>query len=105
MGSVIRYPSHGIPAQHLAFSPDGTQLYWADVNPPTVIYRANMDGTGLTRLGAVPSPFVTMAGDGRVAYLAADVPGTIVVEDLEVGTRVEVGEGFVTSFVTMAWRP
>jgi dipeptidyl aminopeptidase/acylaminoacyl peptidase len=100
--SVIGFPSHGIPAGQIAFSPGGTQLYWADANPePTVIYRANMDGSGLTRLGAVPSRFVTIAGDGKVAYLAAGVPGTIVVEDLEVGTRVEVGEGFVT----MAWRP
>ncbi len=101
-GSVIGYPSHGIPARQFAFSPDGTQIYWAEVaQEPAVIYRANMDGSGLTRLGTVPSVFVTIAGDGKVAYPAAGVPGTIVVEDPEVGTRVEVGEGFVT----MAWRP
>ncbi len=110
-GSVIGFPSHGIPALHFAFSPDGKQIYWADANPePTVIYRANMDGSGLTRLGAVPSRFVTIAGDGKVAYAAGGttnigvdtgVPGTIVVEDLEVGTRVEFG----ADFVTMAWRP
>ena len=105
---MIGFPGHGIPAGQIAFSPDDTLLYWADANPePTVIYRANMDGSGLTRLGAVPSRFVTIAVDGKVAYPDAGVPGTIVVEDLEVGIRLEVGTGVKVheGSVTMAWRP
>ncbi len=109
--SVIGYPSHGIPARQFAFSPDGTQIYWAEVaQEPAVIYRANMDGSGLTRLGAVPSVFVWIAGDGKIAYHAladtAEVTsqtasGKIIVENLEAGTRTEVSEGFGW----MAWRP
>ncbi len=99
--SSMGYPGEGIPPRQLVISADGTKFYWADAAESTTIYRANMDGSGLTRLGTVPGPSVTMAGDGRIAYLAGKVPGTIVVEDLEVGTRVEAGEGFAS----MAWRP
>jgi WD40 repeat protein len=103
-GSVISYPSESIPPGQLAISADGTKLYWADASSgPSAIYQASMDGSGLTRLGTVPELFVTLSGDGLVAYAVPghdEVPPTIVVEDLEAGTRTEVGEGF-----PMAWRP
>jgi len=105
LGSVISYPSEFIPRGQLAISADGTKLYWADASSgPSAIYQANMDGSGLTRLGTVPELFVTLSSDGLVAYAIPGrdgVPATIVVEHLEAGTRTEVvGEGF-----PMAWRP
>jgi hypothetical protein len=60
-----------------------------------------MDGSGLTRLGSLPSIFVTMSDDGLVAYPLGEPP-TVVVEDLQTGTRAEVGEA---GGVSMAWRP
>jgi len=103
-GSSISYPSEFIPPGQLAISPDGTKLYWADPSSgPSAMYGADMDGSGPTRLGTVPSIFVTLSSDGLVAYAIPGhdgIPPTIVVEDLEAGTRTEVGEGF-----PMAWRP
>ncbi|MCH7999075.1 MAG: PD40 domain-containing protein [Chloroflexi bacterium] len=99
--SVIGYPSHGIPARQFAFSPDGTQFYWADASQePAVIYRANMDGSGLTRLGSVPSIFVTLSDEGLVAYPLGEPP-EVVVDDLQTGARAEVGE---VLGVSVAWR-
>ena len=101
-GSGIGYPSEGIPFWQLAISADGTKFYWADASSsPTLIYRANMDGSGLTRLGTVPSVIAYVSGASLVAYPAAGKPATIIVEDLEAGIRAEVGEGFAS----MAWRP
>jgi WD40 repeat protein len=100
-GSTISYPSEFIPPGQLAISSDGTKLYWADGSGD--IYQANMDSSGLTRMGTVPGPFVTLSSEGLVAYAIPghdEVPPTIVVADLEAGTYTELGEGFV-----MAWRP
>jgi Tol biopolymer transport system component len=63
--SVIRFPSEFIPQSQLAFSSDGSQIYWADQGgrAPHAIYRANIDGTGLTKIGEVPGWFVGFSPD------------------------------------------
>jgi hypothetical protein len=101
-GSVIGFPSEGIPTRQLAISPDGAQFYWADASDqPAVIYRANMDGTGLTNVGSVPSLFVWLSGDGKAAYVRPGVPAPVGIADLATGKTVEVGNGFAA----LAWRP
>ena len=74
-GSVIGFPSDFIPQWQLAFSPDGSQIYWVDQSgwTPHAIYRANMDGTGLTKLGDVPGWFGAFSPDlTRVLYRGPD---------------------------------
>ena len=103
-GSAIGYPAEGIPRGQLTISPDVTKFYWASAfSGPTVIHRANMDGSGLTRLGTVSDIVVTLSGDGLVAYAPGQegVPPTIILEDLQAGTHTEVGEGSGA----MGWRP
>jgi hypothetical protein len=101
-GSMIGFPSEGIPRRQVAISPDGARFYWADASDePALIYQANMDGSGLTKLGSVPSLFVWLSGDGKAAYVRAGVPAPVGITDLVTGETVEVGEGFAT----LAWRP
>ena len=115
-GSAISYPGEGIPPTHLAISTDGSKLYRANPHATTAIFRANMDGSGLTKLGSVPSKLgsvpsmgVKLSTNGLVAYRSpagpGDVPSTIVAEDLESGAHAEiwVGEGFPSG--TIVWRP
>lgn len=104
-GSTIGFRGEGIPSHLLAVSQDGTRFYWADAGTlPAVIYRADMDGSNLTQLTTVPTFQVALSGDGLVAYVRLDPSGstsTLVVEDLEMGTRVELGD----QPFTMDWRP
>jgi len=65
-----------------------------------------MDGSGLTQMGMVPALLAAISGSGEVAYLrpgaTGDALGKIVVEDLEAGTRMEVGAAFAA---IVSWRP
>ena len=76
-GSSIGYPSEYIPQEHLAFEPDGTGFAWADVAWTHALFRANPDGSGLTRLSAL-LPF-------RIAF-SPDV------REFAYGTTGRVGE-------------
>lgn len=100
--ATIGFPSESVPSRQVAFSPDGTKFYWADAtSEPAAIFRANIDGSGLTRLGSVPSIFVTLSDEGLVAYPLGEPP-KVVVADLQTGARAEVGEALG---VSMARRP
>lgn len=105
-GSAIGYPSETIPRRNLAISPDGKKLYWLNAFSDAVLYKANMDGAGLTRLGTIPDLLVTLSGDGLVAYRDFKKPlnskdDILVIEDPEAATRFEISE----DFAEMAWRP
>lgn len=70
-GSVIGYPSESIPQSQLAFSPDGSQIYWVDQGgwAPRAIYKANIDGTGLAEVTQLPGWFGAFSPDlTRVLY-------------------------------------
>jgi len=110
--SVISYPSESIPGEHLTFSADGSQLYWLDGPSPTTIYRANADGTGLTKivqlesLGAQFSPDITLIAyqvfdddSDTLTLYTANIDGTSAREI----DRAAIGSG---GFVfASAWRP
>ncbi|MGB6836777.1 MAG: hypothetical protein WBF66_03635 [Dehalococcoidia bacterium] len=110
--SVISYPSESIPGEHLTFSADGSQLYWLDGPSPTTIYRANADGTGLTKivqlesLGAQFSPDLTLIAyqvfdddSDTLTLYTANIDGTSAREI----DRAAIGSG---GFVfASAWRP
>jgi len=72
--SVISYGSDHIPESWLTFTADGSEIYWiTDWSPGTAIFRANSDGTSLTKIadlestGAQFSPDLTM-----IAYQVFD---------------------------------
>ena len=74
-GSVISYPSDFIPQSQLAFSADGSQIYWFD--GIGAIYKTVSTRGGLTEVGRVPGDFfLTFAPDlTRVLYLVlSDAP-------------------------------
>jgi len=77
--SVIGYPSEFIPQSQLAFSSDGSQIYWADQGgwAPRATYKANIDGTGLKKIGEVPGWFVGFSPDlTRMLYFpSSGTPG------------------------------
>ncbi len=68
--SVIGYPSDFIPQNQVAFSPDGSEVYWADRgSAPETIYKANRDGSGLTKVLELPGWFGGFSPDlTRVLY-------------------------------------
>ena len=71
VGSVIGFPSDFIPQRQLAFSPDGSQIYWVDQGgwAPRAIYKANIDGTGLAEVARLPGWFGAFSPDlTRVLY-------------------------------------
>ena len=103
-GAVIGYQSEEIPRWQVAVSADGQRVYWAHSGQGEgdALYRANIDGSGLTALGRVPGRVFAQSGDGLVAYLReGSSPGAIVVADLEAGTTADVAEGYAE----MGWRP
>lgn len=108
--SVISFPSDYIPGANLTFTPDGSQLYWIADTGPTTIYRANSDGTGLTRiaqldsLGAGFSPDLAMIAyqvlkDDSLSLYTANIDGTAAREI----DRAAIGTGGFA--FAAAWRP
>jgi Tol biopolymer transport system component len=76
--SIIGYGSDFIPQNQLAFSPDGSQVYWADLggSVPPAIYKANRDGSGLTKLFDLPGWFGGFSPDLRsMLYYINHRPG------------------------------
>ena len=73
--SVISYPSDFIPQSQLAFSADGSQIYWFDGSD--AIYKADSDGGGLTQVGPLPGDFfLAFSPDLRrvLYFVLSDVP-------------------------------
>ncbi|MSQ27088.1 MAG: hypothetical protein EXR51_02985 [Dehalococcoidia bacterium] len=62
-GSSVGYPSEYIPHEHLVFEPSGAGFVWADVGWTNAFVRANRDGSGLSRLSALPSIRVAFSPD------------------------------------------
>jgi len=85
--SVIGFPSEFIPHSQLAFSSDGSQIYWADQGgwAPRATYKANIDGTGLKKMGGVPGWFVGFSPDlTRMLYFpSSGTPGGLWVANID----------------------
>jgi hypothetical protein len=71
-----------IPPDHLAFSPDGSQLFWADIptmaqeHHSSVIYRADVDGGGMAKVGEIESVEIRFSPDRtRILYNGAGTEG------------------------------
>lgn len=74
-GSSIAYPSEYIPESNVSFSADGSEVYWLTVNSESVIYRAHLDGTGLTRIATFPDDVLIVGfspDQARVAFVRGD---------------------------------
>jgi Tol biopolymer transport system component len=76
--SAVPHLREWIPPDHMAFSPDGSQLFWADLpipaeEPhPSVIYRADVDGGGMTKIGEIESVEIRFSPDRtKVLYNGA----------------------------------
>ena len=106
-GSAISYPSEAIPVGQLAISGDSTQIYWANARASglnTNVCRANMNGSGLTLLGVVPSISVRLSGEGVAAFATHDPPGSpprVQVKDFRNELTVEIPEARGGAI----WRP
>jgi hypothetical protein len=106
-GGYIGYGSETIPDTLLAFSRDGSTIYWANGNdipdvpfwPTSLLYDQPL-AVELTRLPG----FGPVSPEGRVAYLdrTSGDTGAWVVADLITGSRVEVAMNFGKAEV--AWR-
>jgi Tol biopolymer transport system component len=73
-GSAIRSRTDFVLRKQVAFSPDGSQIYWANSVGPdvSVIYVVNADGSGLTRASELPGAYVAFSSDlSRVLYLVS----------------------------------
>lgn len=100
-GSAIGFPGEGIPSNHMAFSPDGLQIFWADVTSGTV-YRARSDGTRLTKVATLPSFHIRFSPDlTKVAYVVPGSPGGLWTANIDGGDAIQIGP----SRSGFAWRP
>ncbi len=94
-GAAISGGTHRIPSSFLAFSPNGTRIYFADdIRNQVTVYSAGIEGQDLVSLGmfptnsvrfspdvqhvAYPSPLIRdgIAEDGTLALWVADVDGS-----------------------------
>ena len=111
---IIRYPSDGIMRWQIAFTPDGSQVYWQDVGgEEPAIYRSQIDGSGLTKIGELPGGFsVEFSPDlTAIAYVvfdeqaralslqASNIDGSGAVE---IDKTPDIGTGGIFSH---SWRP
>lgn len=105
-GSVVSYPSEGIPFMHIVFSQDGSQIAWADVSgaPEATIYRARSDGTERVELATLAAGSVAFSPDlTRVAYIVPVDGGpetTLWTANIDGSEAVEIGPG-----ASPVWRP
>ncbi len=100
-GSDTGYPSHSIPFGYVAFSPDGSLIYWYDPGSEG-IYRARADGTGMIKLASVLAMIVEFSPDlTRVAYLPAIGPDGLWIANIDGSGTVQIGP----ASITFAWRP
>ena len=77
---AIPYAREWIPPDHVALSPDGSQLSWADLLPApaegprsVAIYRAGSDGSAKAKLGEIETVELRFSPDAtKVLYRATD---------------------------------
>ena len=81
---AVPYETEWIPPDHLAFSPDGSQLFWADFLPlpeegvrSVAIYRADIKGGGIAKVAEIESVEIRFSPDQtkvlyRISGAAAD---------------------------------
>jgi hypothetical protein len=72
--SVITYGSDHIPSEWVTFSADGSGIYWiTQWESGAAVFRANADGTGLTKMAQVESPGAEFSPDlTMIAYQVFD---------------------------------
>jgi hypothetical protein len=72
--SVITYGSDHIPEEWVTFTPGGSQIYWiTQWQSGAAVFRANSDGTGLTKMTQVGSPGAEFSPDlTMLAYYVFD---------------------------------
>jgi len=112
-GSFISFGGEAFPEGWIAFSPDGSQVYWAtqvygdQQAPPgdqavTAVFRANIDGTGLTKVDVPGSGwFVAFSPDvTRILYSASGDLWEVNVDGSDARLLAEQFSG-----VDAAWRP
>lgn len=114
-GAAIGYPSEGIPSPHVAFSADGSQIYWADVpspppepgaTPSATIYRAQSDGSGLTEIATLPGLLVWFSPDlTKVAYIETAAVVTLWVADIDGSNAILIGPAIMPCCTTFPWQP
>lgn len=102
-GAAISGGTHRIPDSFLAFSPNGTHIYFADeIRNQVTVYSARIDGQEIASLGMFPTVVVSFSPDvqhvayqGRRALSVAEVDGS--------GVR-ELAE-WSSSGSNFAWQP
>jgi hypothetical protein len=110
VGSSIHYPSEGIPANQVAV--DGERIYWFDATgAPSAWYVANIDGSGLKKLGEVEGYFFNFSPSAsfivfpRPNGVVDPTPGAgqseLVVSTIDSARSVNLGP---VAF-GLAWRP
>jgi WD40 repeat protein len=111
--SVITYGSDHIPEEWVTFTANGSQIYWiTQWESGAAVFRANSDGTGLSKMaqfespGAEFSPDLTMVAYGvfdekthTVTLYTANIDGTGV-HEIDRADTGGGGFGFAP-----AWRP
>jgi sugar lactone lactonase YvrE len=108
-GAVIGYPSERIPSDHIAFSVDGTHLYWIDVVAKSdeevsgTIYRARYDGSELTQLATIKAILFVFSPD-RSMVLYSDSSALWVV-GVEGGDARSLVEDTSARWPPASWRP
>ncbi len=104
--ATIGFPSESIPSRHLAFSGDGSTIYWADVRlPPTDIYRATTDGGEPTKLASLVNTLDVEFSPDRTQIAYIDVTGNppiLWIANIDGSGSNEIGPIFNAS--AFAWR-
>jgi len=101
-GSNTGYPSEGLPFGYVAFSPDGSLVYWNDPGSAG-IYRARTDGTGMIKLAGIRASLLQFSPDlTRFLYFAnSDTGRELWVCNIDGSDAVQIGP----AGITFAWRP
>jgi Tol biopolymer transport system component len=108
-GSAIGFGSEWIPDDHLAFSKDGAQIYWADVvQTAATIHGANVDGTGLTTVSTFEGSSFAFSPDlDKMAHSGREYGGlaTLWVASIDGSDARVLAEGIPRHVPPAAWRP
>jgi Tol biopolymer transport system component len=111
LDSVITFGSDHIPMANVQWSPDGSEIYWIDMEVGMTVYTAHADGTDLTRIGDLQTGGLAFSPDLRsMAYSVYDDAGnsTLYVSDIDGGGVIEIDRksavGGVGTGFAFAWR-